>query len=360
MLFKKKNNIIWEEPNEQKKEDSKLKKRIKKILSIISKYSGLIESILIILLSISIKNDIKYWILFLGFGIWRLWRYIKNLWIIKKSKLQIIYESKNKRATGNEGAQGAGKTSLMCLIASILNVPVFSSAPIKINGKMSYILTKEILNMYERIPLGSLIIIDEISFYWDNDMSKLVDHAKTQGLEITLQLIRHLFDGYFMSASVDMNRVAKRIEEKHSMFRRLLGQDGLNTSLIIDPIINIISNIFNLDIKTGIRCWTYQTFENIDHKGYIFDLSRQEKNVDNKRFANLVEIRAWNSNINFEYDDRYFKELYLKLPKAELKEWPSLKFNYEQLKETGFENIIKIFKDRYEKLGIDIDKKVGD
>ena len=96
MFFKNKNNIVWEELNEQKKEDSKTKKKIKKILCLISKYSGLIESITIILLSISIKNNNKYWILFFGFGIWRLWRYIKNFWIIKKSKLQIIYESKNK------------------------------------------------------------------------------------------------------------------------------------------------------------------------------------------------------------------------------------------------------------------------
>lgn len=359
MLKSKEAPIIWEEV-EETKEDGKIKKIIKRILNIISRYSGLIESIIIILLSLKVKETSNYWILLLAFGIFRLYKYIKNEWLIYKGKLQIKYESRNKRVTGHEGAQGAGKTSLMCYTASILNVPVFSSAPIKINGHMTYILTKNIIDMLERIPLGSVIIIDEISFYWDNEMSKLIDHAKTQGLEITAQLIRHLFDGYMLSASVDMNRVAKRIEEKHSMFRRLLGQDGINTSLIIDPVINTVSFIFNLKIKTGIRCWTYQTFENINHKGYVFDLSRQDKNVDNKKFANLVEIRAWNSSINFEYDDRYFKRLYLKLPKAELKKWPNLTFNFEQLKETGFDNIIKIFEERYKKLGINTTNKEGD
>lgn len=352
MLKNNKNYVVWEQ-TEEKKELSKCKKVLKKILSTISTISGLIEATILIIIAFSQKNNSNYWFIWLIAGGYLLYRYIRNYLRVKKGKAILIWEEMNKRAIGQEGCQGAGKTSLMFYIASLMEAPIFTSAPAKINGQMTYKLTKDIINMDVKLPLFSMVILDEITLYYDNEMSKMLDHAKTEGLEMQMQLIRHCYDGQMLSASVDMNRLAKRVEEKHGMFRRLLGQRKVNNSFIIDPILNIIGKIFKLDLKTGFRVWTYQTFENINHKGYIFDLSMQEEDTKNNHFANLNEIWAYNNSINFEYDDRYFKKLYLKLPKAKLDQWKSLDFEYEDLKDTGFENIIKFFEKRYKKIGSD-------
>lgn len=354
--MKKKDLIQWEAIDTEIKEDSKRKKIIKKILSFISKYSGWLEAITMLFLALKMKETSKYWMILLSIAIYMFYRTIKRFYKVWKGKQIIINEELNKRVIGQEGAQGAGKTSLMFYIASILKQPVFSSAPAKINGEFTYKLTDKMLNMDVKLPYKSLIILDEISLYFDNSYSKFQDSMKTEGLERQMQLIRHCYDGQMLTASVDMNRVAKRIEEKHGMFRRLLGQASYRSSFIIDPIINMISDIFRLDIKTGYRVWTYQTFENINHEGYIFDLSRQDKNTKNSHFANLQEIWAFNSNINFEYDDRYFKKLYLELPKAKLEKWEDLNFNLEQLKDTGFNDVVKFFEKKHK----EEDNKVGD
>ena len=237
----------------------------------------------------------------------------------------------------------------MFYIASIMHQPIFTSAPAKINGRMTYKLTTDMMDMKVKLPYKSIIIIDEITLYFDNSLGKFQDNIKTKGLEMQMQLIRHCYDGQMLSASVDMNRVAKRVEEKHGMFRRLLGQKSVNNSFIIDPLLKLIGLCFNINVKTGYRVWTYQTFENIDHKGYIFDLSRAnaDKSPSSNHFANLNEIWAFNSGISFEYDDRYFRNLYLKLPKAKLEEWEGLSFKYEELESTGFNSIVKFFKELY-------------
>lgn len=348
MLNKDKNLVYWEEIEEPKIETRK-RKIIKKIFGYISIFSGFIEASIIISISIKIKETSEYWIIPLVIGGFYMFKCIQKHWKVRKSKMILMYEEMNKRAIGHEGAQGAGKTSLMFYVASIMNAPIFTSAPARINGQMTYKLTEEIINMDAKIPLYSMVILDEITLYYDNELSKQLNHEKTEGLEMQMQLIRHAYDGQMLTASVDMNRLAKRVEEKHGMFRRLMGQRSVNNSIIIDRILKIISKIFKLDLKLGYRVWTYQTFENINHKGYIFDLSRQEQDTKNTHFANLNEVWAYNSSINFEYDDRYFKNLYLKLPKAELKQWQSLTFNYEELKDTGFSSVTTFFKRKYEK-----------
>lgn len=348
----KKNLIQWETIETDIKEDSKLKKIVKKILSIISKYSGWIEAFIFLILTFKVKNSDsnKYWLLLLVITIYMFYRVIKRFYKVWKGKQIILNEQKNKRVIGQEGPQGAGKTSFMLYVASIMNHPVFSSAPCKINGEYTYKLTGDMLDMNVKLPYNSLIILDEISLYFDNSLSKLGKCFETEGLETQMQLIRHCYDGHMLTASVDMNRVVKRVEEKHGMFRRLLGQDGPKGSFIIDPIIEVISYMFGLGIKTGYRVWTYQTFEQINHEGYIFDLSRQKENTKNNHFANLNEIWAFNNNINFEYDDRYFKKLYLELPKAPLEKWTDLTFNFEELENTGFTEIYKFFKKKYNKV----------
>lgn len=349
--MKNKELIEWEELEEEteQKEKNKIIKTIEILLSKISIISGFIESFIFIFIALKIKNENMYWLIPLAIGIYLLYLAGVKVYKVWKSKKIIIYEENNKRIIGHEGAPGSGKTSLMCLVASIMNRPIFSSAPLKINGKYTYKLTKEMILMENRLPYGSVIILDEITLYYDNNNSKnLTDEIEC--LEIEMQLIRHFFDGNMLTASVDMNRLVKRLEEKHGLFRHLLGQESINNSFIIDPIIILISNIFKLDVNTGIRKWTYQTFENINHTGYIFDLSRQDASVKNAKFANLNEIYAYNNNLKFEYDDRYFKNLYLKIPKAELVKWDSLYFNYEELKGTGFKDITNFFEKVYKRI----------
>lgn len=352
--MKNKDLIYWEEIEESKKQ-SKWKRKISYILGKLSVISGLIEGILLLIITLCIGNNINQ-IVYFGLLIlsgYLIFRSIKHYYYVWKGKQILIYEENNKRVIGQEGAQGSGKTSLMFYIASIMNQPIFTSAPARINGKMTYKLTTDMMDMKVRLPFKSIIIIDEITLYFDNSLGKFQDNIKTKGLEMQMQLIRHCYDGQMLSASVDMNRVAKRIEEKHGMFRRLLGQKSVNNSFIIDPLLKLIGKCFDLNIKTGYRVWTYQTFENIDHKGYIFDLSRanSEKSPNANHFANLNEIWAFNSGINFEYDDRYFRNLYLKIPKAELEEWNDLTFKYEELESTGFNSIVKFFKELYKEGG---------
>lgn len=344
--------IYWEEIKENVQE-KKWKIVLKNILGKFSIISGFLEGFILILVTLNIGDSINQMVYFalLILGGYLCFRSGKHFYYVWKGKQILIYEENNKRVIGQEGAQGSGKTSLMFYIASIMNQPIFTSAPAKINGKMTYKLTTDIMDMKVKLPYKSIIIIDEITLYFDNSLGKFQDNVKTKGLEMQMQLIRHCYDGQMLSASVDMNRVAKRVEEKHGMFRRLLGQKSVNNSFIIDPILKLIGVIFNIDIKTGYRVWTYQTFENIDHKGYIFDLSRQdsEKSPSANHFANLNEIWAFNSGISFEYDDRYFRNLYLKLPKAKLEQWEGLAFKYEELEETGFNSIVKFFKELYPK-----------
>lgn len=352
--MKKKDLIIWEEIQENK-EEKKYKKVISYILGKLSIISGLLEGILLLIITLNIGekiHQIAYFLLIILSG-YLIYRSIKHFYYVWKGKQILIYEENNKRVIGQEGAQGSGKTSLMFYVSSIMNQPIFTSAPARINGKMTYKLTTDIMDMKVRLPYKSIIIIDEITLYFDNNLGKFQDNIKTKGLEMQMQLIRHCYDGQMLSASVDMNRVAKRIEEKHGMFRRLLGQKSVNNSFIIDPLLQLIGFCFKLNIKTGYRVWTYQTFENIDHKGYIFDLSRAnaDKSPSSNHFANLNEIWAFNSNISFEYDDRYFRNLYLKLPKAKLEEWEGLNFKYEELESTGFNSIVKFFKELYKEGG---------
>ena len=230
---------------------------------------------LFITFNIKDSESNKYWFLFLAISIWMYYRVIKHTYKVWKSKVNIKNEEQNKRVVGHEGYQGTGKTSLMLYIAYVMERPVFTSAPAKINGEFTYKLTDAMLNMDVRLPYAPMLIVDEISLKYDNTLSTIKDRYKTEGFEFNLQLIRHNNDGYFIDASVDMNRVAKRVEEKHGMFRRLLGQKNVKNSFIIDTFIEFISLCFKLGIKTGYRIWTYQTFETINHENYIFDLSKQ-------------------------------------------------------------------------------------
>lgn len=342
--------IEWEEKDLKKeKEPGKIKKFFNYILSKLSIISGILEATIVLIISIKIKDNNTYWLIPLALSILLYWLAIKKIYNIWKSKKIIIYEENNKRVIGMEGPPGSGKTSLMFLVSSIMKRPVFTSAPAKINGEYTYKLTKEITSVNCRIPYGSMLDIDEITLYYNNNNANKYND-EIEGLEMQMQLLRHFYDGNIQTASVEMDRLLKRLEEKHGMFRHLLGQESINNSFIIDPIIKLISYIFNLQVKTGIRKWTYQTFEQINHKGYIFDLSNQEANTKTKQFSNLVEITAYNSSLNFEYNDRYFKDLYLDLPKANIQKWEALNFDFKDLEETGFKDITNFFKKKYEKI----------
>lgn len=339
--------IEWEEVEEEEKR-SKFKEFSAFLLGKLSKWSGLLESFIFLIIVITNFKKINSLIIvvlcFITFFLF--WKSIGKRIKVSQTKDNIRYEEANKRIIGHEGPQGSGKTSFMGYVSSVMDRPVFSSAPMRINGQMTYKLTKDMLDMNVKLPYGSMINLDEITLFFDNSFNTQKDHFKTEGLEMLMQLIRHCTDGQMLTASVDMNRLVKRLEEKHGMFRHFLGQETIKNSYFIDPIIKLVSWIFNLQVKTGIRVWTYQTFENINHQGYIFDLSNQTADTKNNQFSNLVRAYADNSNLNFEYDDRYFKKLYLELPKATLEKWPYLTFNYDNLKETGFTNISKFFEDK--------------
>ena len=272
----------------------KIKKIIKWVYFKLCRYSGYIDGIIFTILFFNLRNKTKYSILILAIAIYCFYRAIKYSWKCWNSKNIIRYDAYNSRIQVIEGANGRGKSSFMWFSSSVLGTPVLSNVPAKVNNKFVYCLNKDHLHLIEEIPEYSTVCLDELSLFWNN-----TDKVNYYDIEILLQLCRHFFDGNFYLSTIKASRIPQQIREKVSMCKMMLGQETKQQSLFTLSFLNLFRRFFGLKYKIGVRIWTYQDFEEIDHENYTFDLANQTKDTINNKFSNLVECCAYSDTTNF-------------------------------------------------------------
>lgn len=325
----------------------KFKRFINAVWRFFVRYCGYIDCIILyyVIKALCENSNNQYYAILYIIPAFLLFINIRFSYYILKSKLLIKTMAKNNRVQGFEGAQGRGKTSLMLYMASVLKKPIYSNIPFKIRGDFTHILGTDIINLKSRVKENSILIFDEITLYYNNLMTGKSKDEKHDiySFELLLQLCRHFFDGNIFTASVSMGRIPAVLEEKYSIFNRVLGQTTKMNSFIIAPLLYLFGLLFKRKIDVGIRVWTYQTFERIDHENYYFDLSTNKESVKDQYYANLISIYAYNNSLDFDYNDRFMKYLYEQVTIDENKKFESLDFDINSLSDTGFKNIIEHF-----------------
>ncbi len=258
----------------------------------------------------------------------------------------------NRRVQGFQGPQGAGKTSFMLFSMYVLKAPeYYTNFPCKIRGKWCAKLDEAVINMDEKIPVNSVCAMSESTMFYHNLLSdiKKADEVreKLYPQQLHQQIIRHTYDGNFFYDSVDLTRLPQLLRENISMTNYMLGQGSVTLSYIITPILKMLGKLVGVDLRGSIRYWDVQQLERIPEQGYCFDLSTQEKTTDDKHFANLVRLSCWDSIYRFEYDDRFLRGLYDKLPEHVQSYWNSIQFLPEELREIGYGQILDWFEKKY-------------
>lgn len=256
----------------------------------------------------------------------------------------------NKRVQGFCGFPGCGKTSFMLFCSYVLNAPkYYSNFPCKIRNKYVNELTKDVLNMDKQIDEKSICMISEASMFYHNIMDNIKDENTSQELysqQLHTQILRHAYNGNFFYDTIELNRLPQMLRENIGLTNYMIGQHSKTFSFIVTPIIRAIANIFDIEILGNMRVWDVQQFEKIPMQNYIFDLSTQEKDTNLKNYANLIECCAWCDVTHFDYDDRFLRGLYEKLPKNIDVKWNSLKFSDKELRDIGYGKLIDFFNNK--------------
>ena len=289
--------------------------------------------------------------LFLIIACWWGFVSIRRHYRVFKSKMILKNKLINERVQGNEGFQGQGKTSLMLYMASLEYKAneIYTIVPCKIKGQYTNVLTKEILQLKEQIPLHTCILGDELTMFFNNLTNKKeLSDDLVASTACLYQSIRHFTDGNIINTSVDMTRLNKQLEEKHSVFNKLLGQDTHKSSWVIIPIYKMILRIIGKYDKTKhqylgtYRTWEYQTFVPITHENYYYDLSTDTSNLKENHYSNLTTIWAYN-NLDYEYNDTYLRKLYKTLPVNVPIKWKDMEIDREMLNKIGYSQLVKYF-----------------
>ena len=124
------------------------------------RYSAYIESALFLILFFTLKSQTKYAILLLVYAGYMLFRAIQFSYRVWNSKNIIRYDAENSRIQCIEGANGRGKSSFGLYSASVLQTPVLSNVPAKINNKFVYCLTKDhLLLIMNALSISVLLLI---------------------------------------------------------------------------------------------------------------------------------------------------------------------------------------------------------
>lgn len=296
-------------------------------------------------------QDKSYFILFYAIPILMLYRVLKWEWICFKSKDIIKTNALNSRVQGFGGKQGAGKTSFMLYSLYVIHSDnIYTNFPCKIRGKYTYQLDNKVLNLDERIPDNSCCAISEATMLFHNIVSggrgNVEETKDLYAQQLHQQIIRHLYDGNLFYDSVDLTRLPKMLKDNMGMTNFMLGQGSVKLSYFINPILNIFAKLLGFELSGSIRYWDLQQFEKIPEDGYTFDLSTQEKSTDLKHYANLLRISTWNSSLRFDYDDRFLRGLYVKLPEHVAKQWDSLKYCEQDLRDIGYGFLLEFFDEK--------------
>ena len=253
----------------------------------------------------------------------------------------------NKRVQGFCGFQGCGKTSFMLYNLYVLKAAnVFTNFPCKIRNKFTNMLSNDILNMDKKIPENSAIAISEATLFYHNLLHNVKDIETAidlYGQELHQQIIRHAYNGNMFYDSIDLTRMPQMLRENIGLTNYMLGQKSKTFSFILTPLIISFAKLFGIEIVGNMRIWELQQFEKIPDKQYTFDLSTQTKTTDTKHYANLLECCAWCDIKHFNYDDRFLKGLYDKLPNALQVKWDTLQFCDKDLRRIGYGFLIDFF-----------------
>lgn len=321
-----------------------------KALRIINRFAPYIEMAIFMFIALNYEKQSDKWYRYLLFipVVLYVIRVIKWEYKCFTSKGIIRTTALQKRVQGFSGAQGAGKTSFMLFSAYCIKPSnVYSNFPAKLRGKYTYKLYKSVLNLDTRIDDGSLLMISEATMLYHNCLNnnKSKEEAlKLYGQQLHQQIIRHCYDGNMFYDSVDLTRLPAMLKDNISLTNYLLGQRSVTLSFIVSPILNLISKkFFNYELFGSVRVWELQQFERIPEEGYTFDLSRQEKNTDTKNYANLLELCCWNDIQRFDYDDRFLRGIYMKLPQHNSRLWETLLYDEPILRELGYGELLDFF-----------------
>lgn len=340
--------------------NDKLKHIITAVLKILNRFAPYIELFIIyyFIKDYVSTSDNQWAVLLYAIPIVLLFRLIK--WEYKAFMTREIIKDTaiNKRVQGFCGYQGCGKTSLMLATGYILNSPsIYTNFPCKIRNKYTKKLSDAVLNMDTRIEENSCIMISEATMFYHNLLDNVSDKDIVNKLypqELHQQIVRHAYNGNMFYDSIDLNRMPKMLKDNIGLTNYLLGQKSKTFSFIITPLLASIGKMLGIELRGNMRIWEVQQFESIPVQQYVFDLSRQEKDTNTKNYANLLELCCWEDVTHFEYDDRFLRGLYNKLPQNIDKKWSSLIFSDTELKEIGYGFLIDFFDAKLSKQQINV------
>lgn len=337
---------------EKIKKQSTVKEKANKVLTFLNRYSHFIDILLYFLLAdylIKIwDNSFEFLVYILP--IFQIYRVIKYEFLVAKSKDIIKTTARNKRVQGFSGSQGAGKTSFMLYSAYVIKPSeVYTNFPAKIRNKFTYLLDKSVLNMEEQIPDYSLLCIDEATMLFHNLTLNIKNKYEVKEIypqQLQQQIVRHCYDGQMFYSSVDLTRLPQMLKDNIGLTNYMLGQGSITLSFVTSKLLSLIGSFFDVKIYNTIRYWDVQQLERIPEKGYSFDLSTQEKDTNLNNYANLIRFYSFSANNRFDYDDRFLRGIYEKLPKHIAKAWETLKFDENLLREIGYGDILDFFNAR--------------
>lgn len=323
-----------------------------RFLAVLNRYSHFLDLILLYFFAkyLYARIDNSFNFLVYALPILQAWNICKWEWRVFKSNALIRTTARNKRVQGFSGSQGAGKTSFMLhTIYTIKAKDIFTNFPCRIRKKFSNKLSKEVLNLNEKISDGSVCAIDEATMLFNNRLVEMKDKEVLDDMfaqQLHQQIIRHMYDGNLFYSSVDLTRLPQMLKDNIGLTNYMLGQGSVKVSYISSVVIAFVGKLFGLNLRNSIRYWDCQQLERIPEQGYTFDLSRQEKDVNDKNYANLIRFCAWSANNRFDYDDRFLRGLYSGLPDCKPKQWYTLEYSEKDLKDIGYGHLIDFFGNR--------------
>ncbi len=276
--------------------------------------------------------------------IYILYRFIKACFKVAGSKSKVLDYCLNNRVIAIKGKQRCGKSSFVCYAASVIKERVYSNIPFKIKGKFTNKLTTDVLSCREAIPEYSTLVVDECNLFYHNlRTNKSNSNDLIFGQAAFCQCVGHFTDGNVFYSATDVDRIPKEIRDNFSCHLQMLEQGTYEFSFIGSFLLRGIGKALGIKrIYTGVRIWHAQHYEKLSEEGYMYDLSNNEL-TDKFKFANLMEFACFQSFNSFEYDDRYMKSFYDKLPKHVSVKWEDFKINFADFKNLYDSEIVRFF-----------------
>lgn len=311
-----------------------MNKHIKsRILTLLNKITPLVDIVALAFIFNQCNKSEKQHLMFIGyvalFGIgFCIYRWIKAFWIVHKSNVQGYDYLLANRVIPICGKQRVGKSSLASYFSSLAIGETYSNIPLKIKGKYTNKLTTKILTCRERIPDGSLLVVDEANLFYNNIHSD-IDDDNIFGQAVLCQCVGHFFDGNILYVAVDTDRIPKQLRVCYSAQLQVVSSCAYKYSILGDLLLKMLVKTLLKEkrVFTGLRVWKAQHYEKIKEEQYISALGDKEN-----EFAPLLTFAMWQNFGLSTYDDRYMRSYYDDKPRARDDRWDSLIINKEDFK----------------------------